>query len=125
MDTYDSELEPNAGVRGKLARARTSAAEAFGRLPALAGKTRDGAEQIAEQLPQAYAHAKAGAQGAVTKLQTVPDSGLRLMAAGSIGLGTGLRLAGAPRLVTLAGLAPASVFGFAILSRPHAAPYES
>jgi hypothetical protein len=48
----------------------------------------------------------------------MPDSALRLLAAASIGLGAGLRLAGAPRLVTLAGFAPASIFGFAIMSRP-------
>jgi hypothetical protein len=47
----------------------------------------------------------------------MPDSGLRLLAAASLGFGAGLRLAGAPRLATLAGLAPASVFGFAIMSR--------
>jgi hypothetical protein len=42
----------------------------------------------------------------------------------SIGLGAGLRLAGAPRLATLAGLAPASIFGFAIMSRPGKAHLE-
>lgn len=109
----------------KIARARTSASEAIGRLPGLAGKTRDGAEQVAEQvtdrLPGTLAHANKGARAAVTRLQTVPDSGLRLLAAASIGLGTGLRLAGAPRLVTLAGFAPVPILGFAILSRPHPA----
>ena len=125
MDTYDSELELREGVRGKIARARTGASDAIGRLPALAGKTRARAGQVADRLPEAYAHAKSGAQGAVTGLQKVPDSGLRMLAAGSVGLGTGLRLAGAPRLVTLAGFAPASVCGFAILSRPHPAPSKS
>jgi hypothetical protein len=125
METYDSELELSEGVRGKIARARTSASDAIGHLPEIAGKTRDGAGQVAERLPDAYAHAKSGAQGAVTRLQKVPDSGLRLLTAASIGLGTGLRLAGAPRLVTLAGFAPASVFGFAILSRPHPAPSKT
>jgi hypothetical protein len=46
------------------------------------------------------------------------DSRLGLLAAASIGLGTGLRLAGAPRLAALAGFAPASILGFAIASRP-------
>jgi len=125
MDTYDSELELNEGVRGKIARARNSASRAMAQLPALAGKTRAGAVQVADHLPGAFAQAGKGARGAVTKLQTMPDSGLRLLAAGSVGLGTGLRLAGAPRLVTLAGFAPASVFGFAILSRPHPAPSKT
>jgi len=116
-------------TRGKIARVRTTASEAIGHLPGFAGKTRDGAEQVAEQvtdrLPGALSQANKGARGAVTRLQKVPDSGLRLLAAASIGLGTGLRLAGAPRLVTLAGFAPAPILGFAILSRPHPARSQS
>jgi len=46
------------------------------------------------------------------------DSRLRLLAAASVGFGAGLRLAGASRLATLAGFVPASVLGFAIVSRP-------
>jgi len=108
-------------TRTRMARARTNASEAIERLPGLAGKTRDGAEQI----PEAYTQASHGAQGAITRLQKVPDSGLRLLAAASIGFGTGLRLAGAPRLATLAGFAPAPILGFAILSRPHPARTQS
>jgi hypothetical protein len=68
---------------------------------------------------------QSGAENTVTRLQKMPDSALRLLAAASIGLGAGLRLAGAPRLATLAGFAPASILGFAIVSRPsrtHPAP---
>jgi hypothetical protein len=125
METYDNEREPAEGVRSKIERARTTASEAIRRVPAMAGKTRDGVEQVAEQVterfPGTLAQAQKDAQGAMTRLQTVPDSGLRLLAAASIGLGTGLRLAGAPRLVTLAGFAPAPILGYAILSRPHPA----
>jgi hypothetical protein len=113
--------EVTMDTRTKIAQARTSASEALGRLPGLAGTTRDGAEQMAGRLPEAYAQASHGAQGAVTRLQKLPDSGLRLLAAASLGFGTGLRLAGASRLATLAGFAPASILGFAILSRPHPA----
>ena len=125
MDTYDNEQGPTEGVRSKLARVRTSASQAIGHVPAIVARTRHGAEQVAEQVverfPGTLAQARKDAQGAVTKLQTVPDSGLRLLAATSIGLGTGLRLAGASRLATLAGFAPAPILGFAILSRPHPA----
>jgi hypothetical protein len=55
----------------------------------------------------------------VTRLQTMSNSRLGLLAAASIGFGAGLRLAGAPRLATLAGFAPASILGFAIASRPN------
>jgi ABC-type transporter Mla subunit MlaD len=120
-----TKTEVTMDTRTRMARARTNASEAIERLPGLAGKTRDGAEQMAERLPEAYTQASHGAQGAITRLQKVPDSGLRLLAAASIGFGTGLRLAGAPRLATLAGFAPAPILGFAILSRPHPARTQS
>ena len=50
---------------------------------------------------------------------------LRWLAAGSVGLGAGLSLAGAPRLVVAAGVAPAVIIGAAIASRPGAHRVES
>ncbi len=99
-------------------RARTGLSTAIGHVPSIAANGRTRAEHVAEALPGAFGGMRTGAENTVTRLQTMPDSALRMMAAISIGLGAGLRLAGAPRLATLAGLAPASIFGFAILSRP-------
>jgi hypothetical protein len=93
------------------------ASEAIGRVPAIAGKARHRAERVAGQLPGALDYARVRAGRSVTRLQEFPDSELRLMAAASVGLVAGLRLAGASRLATLAGMAPASIFGFAIVSR--------
>ena len=100
MKTQDGEQESFEGARAAIDQARTEVSKAVGHVPEIAGKARDRAENT------------------VTRLQTMPDSALRLLAAVSLGLGAGLRLAGAPRLVTLAGFAPASILGFAILSRP-------
>jgi hypothetical protein len=61
---------------------------------------------------------QAGANGTTTALQSLPDSTLRWMAASSIGLGAGFYLTGAPRLVIVAGIAPALVMGAAIALRP-------
>ena len=83
-----------------------------------ADSVRSGVGQVVLRLPETAAMARSGAQNTVTRLQTLSDSRLGLLAAASIGLGTGLRLAGAPRLATLAGFAPASILGFAIASRP-------
>jgi hypothetical protein len=91
----------------------------------IAGNARRRVGQVADRVPEALVRVQSGARNTVTRLQTVPDSGLRLLAAASIGLGAGLRLAGAPRLATLAGLAPASIFGFAIVSRPSATHIEA
>ena len=91
----------------------------------IAGDARRRAGQVADRVPGALGQVQSGVRNTVTRLQTMPDSGLRLLAAASIGLGAGLRLAGAPRLATLAGLAPASILGFAIVSRPSATHIEA
>lgn len=95
-----------------------------GQVREFADDARRRAGQVAERVPGALGQVEFGVRSAVTRLQTMPDSGLRLLAVASIGLGAGLRLAGAPRLATLAGLAPASIFGFAIMSRPGKAHLE-
>jgi hypothetical protein len=64
--------------------------------------------------------ASAGAEGAaesVKMLQELSDPRLKLLVAFSLGVGAGLWMAGAPRLVTLAALSPALVAGIAIASR--------
>lgn len=78
-----------------------------------------GAGQVVGHIPGTARLAESGARSGVTRLQTMSDTRLGLLAAASIGFGAGLRLAGAPRLATLAGLAPASILGFAIASRPN------
>jgi hypothetical protein len=59
-----------------------------------------------------------GAQGTTSALQTLPDSTLMGVAAGSLGMGAGFYLARAPRLAIVAGIVPALVMGVAILLRP-------
>jgi uncharacterized protein YjbJ (UPF0337 family) len=79
---------------------------------------RRGATTVIERVPGAVRATWAGAHGATSALQTLPDSTLRWIAATSVGLGAGLRLAGAPRLVSAAGAAPALIVGAAIALRP-------
>lgn len=121
MYTQDQEEESFGRARSAIAWVRTTAAAAIGHVPGAIGNARHRFGDVTARLPGTLGHVRAGAQGTVTNLQTVPDSGLRLMAAASVGLGAGLRLAGKKRLATLAGFAPASVFGFAIMSRPRPA----
>jgi hypothetical protein len=79
---------------------------------------RRGAITVIERVPGTVRATRAGAHGMTTALQTLPDSTLRWIAATSVGLGAGLRLAGAPRLVSAAGAAPALIVGAAIALRP-------
>ena len=78
---------------------------------------RTGAERVAGRLPGAAERARLGVEQTTTRLQTLPDPTLRLLAAASAGLAAGLHLAGAPRLITLAAFAPALLAGGAMATR--------
>lgn len=122
---YEEHKQVSFGrARSAIGRVRSAAAAAIGHVPEAIGNARRRASGVSDRLPGTLGHVRSGAQGTVTNLQTVSDSGLRLLAAVSVGFGAGLRLAGKNRLATLAGFAPASIFGFAIMSRPRPARPE-
>ena len=73
---------------------------------------------LLDRLPGTVRATRSGATDATRALQTLPDSTLRWLAAGSVGFGAGLLLAGAPRVVIAAGVAPALAMGAAALTRP-------
>jgi len=106
---------PRRGVSGVLKLARASG------------------DLLAARAPGTLRSMKAGAHGMTVALQILPDSTLRWLAAASVGLAAGLRLAGAPRVVAAAGVTPALVLGAAIVlrpiepetaSQPHRAPHR-
>lgn len=84
----------------------------------------DAVEVVRERGASALKHASGAIDATLTRVreasrtvQTVPDSTLRWLAASSIGLGAGLFLARAPRVVVAAGVAPALVAAAAIVAR--------
>jgi hypothetical protein len=77
-----------------------------------------GAATIVGRAPAPIRPPASGVGGATNPLQALPDSTLRWLAASSVGLGAGFFLAGAPRLVVAAGVAPALVMGAAMIARP-------
>jgi hypothetical protein len=79
---------------------------------------RTGVTMFIVRVPGTMHATRAGAHDTTSALQALPDPTLRWLAAGSIGLGAGLSLAGAPRLVVAAGVAPALIMGAAIALRP-------
>ena len=82
------------------------------------GLARRSATSVIERTPRTVHAARAGAHEATIALQRLPDSTLRWLAASSVGLAAGLQVAGAPRLVRLAGVGSALFMGAAIASRP-------
>jgi hypothetical protein len=81
---------------------------------------RAGAGKLLDRAPGTLRATRAGASGSTSALQLLPDPTLRWLAAASVGLGAGLHLAGAPRLISAAGASPALLISAAILSRPDA-----
>jgi hypothetical protein len=67
---------------------------------------------------RAVAATRAGLGWTTRRVQAMPRSTSQSLAAGSVGLGAGLFMGGAPRLVAATGAAPAVVIGAAILLRP-------
>jgi hypothetical protein len=115
-DEIANETLSRAGqVRGALK-------EAIDHAPGVIEGARTGAERIAGRLPDAVRRARIGLEQTTTRLQTLPDPTLRLLAAASVGLATGLRLAGSPRFISLAAITPALLAGRAMAIRPKSTP---
>jgi hypothetical protein len=87
-----------------------------GATAAVAG-ARGVADEVGTRLPGIASAGAGGAAESVRMLQELSDPRLKLLVAFSLGVGAGLWMAGAPRLVTLAALSPALVAGIAIASR--------
>lgn len=121
-DTADAALDAGAEIADEAHSAAGQVRDAVGgaiqHVPDLLASARSGAGQVAGAMPDAVERARHGAQGTATTLQKMPDQALRLLAAASIGLAAGLKLAGAPRLVALAAAVPALVVGGAVIARP-------
>lgn len=83
-----------------------------------AARTAAGATTLAARLPALLDATGTGARRVASALGTLPNPTLRWLAAGSVGLGTGLFLAGKPRLIIAAGMAPALAMGAAMVARP-------
>ena len=106
------------GARTPVRRRPGRFAVAMRRVSGAASAVRAGAGMLLDRVPGTVRATRVGASDATSALQTLPDSTLRWLAAGSVGLGAGLFLAGAPRVVIAAGVAPALAMGAAALARP-------
>lgn len=73
--------------------------------------------ELLRRWPSAIKATRAAIRTTASVVNAMPSSEVKALAAGSAGLGAGLYLGGAPRLVAAAGMAPAIVFGAAALAR--------
>ena len=119
IDTARGTAGDVAGEARSIAgRIRVAVGDAAGHVPAVLDTARTDGERVAGRLPDAAARTRRGVEETTTTLQTLPDPTLRLLVAASVGLATGLLIAGVPRVFTLAALAPALLAGGAMTTRP-------
>jgi hypothetical protein len=97
------------GVSDTAGRLRAGASAAAQALPEAASRIRGTVDTVAERFPDAMESARTTAFETAESIRGLPEPTRRSLAALSIGLGIGLALAGAPRLLTMAALAPALV----------------
>ncbi len=103
---------PTRRSQTRLGRAARRSSEAIDR-------TLSTARAVVSHLPGTMHATRAGANATTRALQVMPDPTLKGLAAGSVGLAAGFYLAGVPRLVTVAGIAPAMIIAAAIVLRPN------
>jgi len=79
---------------------------------------RIGGPMLQRRSARALAATRAGFDWTSHTVQAMPSSTSQSLAAGSVGLGAGLLMGGAPRLVAATGVAPAVVIGAVRILRP-------
>ena len=107
---------------GAADQVRAGAATAAEAVPEVVSMIRGGVDGVAERLPDALDAARTGATATADSLREMPQPTLRVLAAFSIGMGLGLYIAGAPRLVTVAALTPALAAGLTVLANESDTP---
>jgi hypothetical protein len=106
------------GTKSAVGQVRDGVSDAMGHVPDALDSARSGVDQVAERMPAAVETTRVAAIRTNSKLQTLPDQTLRMIATASVGLSAGLSLARAPRIIALAALVPAMFVGGAMATRP-------
>jgi hypothetical protein len=100
--------------------AKAIASDAGDRVAEAVGTVRSTAEDVGSRMPEVIDSVREGAMEGARTIQAMPDPTQRLVAAFSLGLGVGLSVAGAPRLLVAAAMTPAIVVAATIIGGPDA-----
>jgi hypothetical protein len=96
---------------------RTLMTDAGDRVSDAVDALRATADQVGDRIPVVIDTVRDGALESARTIKALPESSQRLLAAFSLGLGLGLSISGAPRLLVAATLAPAMFVAAVIVSR--------
>jgi hypothetical protein len=108
--TTSEDRRANAEARAAVDDARSGLADTMDAVRSTAGT-------VGDRLPAVIETVKASASEGARTVQSWPDATQRLAAAFSLGLGVGLTLAGAPRLIIAGALLPAIAVAAAAVGR--------
>ena len=114
--TATTQTADNAATRA-TDDARDAVAEARSGLADTIDAVRSTAGSVGDRLPAVMDSVRSGASDGARTLRAWPEPTQRLVAAFSLGLGLGLTIAGAPRLISAAALLPAIVIAGATAGR--------
>ena len=101
----------------EAASAPTHATDAGDRMSDAVDALRATADQVGDRIPAVIDTVRDGALEGAHTIQAMPENNQRLLAAFSLGLGLGLSISGAPRVIVAATLAPAMFVAAMIVSR--------
>jgi len=106
----------STNVKNGKADASSDASSYTARVDAIAASARDlasqvesGSTRLIDRVPEAVESARSSAMDAARTVDAMPEQTRLVLAALSLGVGAGLYLGGAPRLVTMLALAPAAI----------------
>jgi hypothetical protein len=103
---------------------REAVADARSGLEDTLGTVRARAEELGDRLPGVVGAVRIGAAEGARTVRGWPEPTQELVASFSLGLGIGLTLAGAPRLIVAATLLPAIAVAASTIGRDHRADVE-
>jgi hypothetical protein len=109
--------QSTSAERRTSSEAREAVADARSSLGDTMDAVRSTANSVGDKLPDVIETVKTSASEGARTVQAWPDSTQRLAAAFSLGLGVGLTLAGAPRLVIAGSLVPAIAIAATVVGR--------
>jgi hypothetical protein len=98
-------------IRNGVDDATSKAHDAAEAAPEVIERLRETVEVVADRIPDALETARKGALATAGSLRAMPQPTLQMMAALSLGMGLGLYVAGAPRLLTVVAFSPALLVG--------------
>jgi hypothetical protein len=103
--------------KGKAADAQAAVADARAGLAETVDTVRRQAETVGDRVPEVIEAVRTDVMDRTRTLQSWPEARQRTVAAFSLGLGIGLAVTGAPRLLVLGSLAPALIVAATLLGR--------